>query len=79
MAATGWTADYPPLLVDDAFACAYKGRPSPDAPRTDPDDERVYRVAQPLLTFAPTEPTVRRYRSGLFRMDLRQIDHLCQA
>src|SRR6201981_2109758 len=27
----------------------------------------------------PTEPTVRRYRSGLFRTDLRRIDHLCQA
>src|SRR5438045_492531 len=25
------------------------------------------RVAQPLLAFAPTDPTVRRYRSGLFR------------
>jgi hypothetical protein len=37
------------------------------------------RVAQPLLAFAPTEPTVRRYRSGLFRKDLRRIDHLCQA
>ena len=37
------------------------------------------RVAQPLLAFAPTDPTVRRYRSGLFRTDLRRIDHLCQA
>jgi len=27
----------------------------------------------------PTEPTVRRYRSGLFRKDLRRIDDLCQA
>ena len=40
---------------------------------------RFCRVAQPLLAFAPTEPTVRRYRSGLFRTDLRRIDHLCQA
>ena len=27
----------------------------------------------------PTDPTVRRYRSGLFRKDRRRIDHLCQA
>jgi hypothetical protein len=40
---------------------------------------RICRVAKPLLAFAPTEPTVRRYRSGLFRTDLRRIDHLCQA
>jgi hypothetical protein len=32
-----------------------------------------------LLAFAPTDPTVRRYRSGLFRTDLRRVDHLCQA
>jgi hypothetical protein len=36
------------------------------APRTEPDVQ-LYRVAQPLLAFAPTEPAVRRYRSGLFR------------
>ena len=42
-------------------------------------DVRICRVAQPLLTFAPTEPTVRRYRSGLFRKDRRRGDHLCQA
>src|SRR3954453_925598 len=42
-------------------------------------DMRIFRVAQPFLTFAPTDPTVRRYRSGLFRTDLRRIDHLCQA
>ena len=40
---------------------------------------RLCRVAQPLLAFAPTEPTVRRYRSGLFRKDRRRIDQLCQA
>ena len=40
---------------------------------------RFCRVAQPLLAFAPTDPTVRRYRSGLFRTDLRRVDHLCQA
>ena len=33
-------------------------------------DVRICRVAQPLLAFAPTDPTVRRYRSGLFRTDL---------
>src|SRR3981081_3398680 len=37
-------------------------------------DRRICRVAQPLLAFAPTEPTVRRYRSGLFRKDLRRVD-----
>jgi len=37
------------------------------------------RVAQPLLAFAPTDPTVRRYRSGLFRTDLRRVDHRYQA
>src|SRR6516225_7566844 len=42
-------------------------------------DVQICRVAQPLLAFAPTEPTVRRYRSGLFRKDLRRVDHLCQA
>jgi hypothetical protein len=42
-------------------------------------DMQICRVAQPLLAFAPTEPTVRRYRSGLFRTDLRRIDHLCHA
>ena len=36
------------------------------------------RVAQPLL-FAPTDPTVRRYRSGLFRKDPRRVDHFCHA
>jgi hypothetical protein len=42
-------------------------------------DWRIYRVAQPLLAFALMEPAVRRYRSGLFREDRRQGDHLCQA
>jgi len=42
-------------------------------------DMQICRVAQPLLAFAPTEPTMRRYRSGLFRKDRRRIDHLCQA
>jgi hypothetical protein len=42
-------------------------------------DRRICRVAQPLLAFAPTDPTVRRYRSGLFRTDLRRVDHLCHA
>ena len=50
----------------------------PPSPLTDPDVQ-ICRVKQPLLAFAPTEPTVRRYRSGLFRKDLRRIDHLCQA
>src|SRR3981189_3992931 len=37
-------------------------------------DRQICRVAQPLLAFAPTEPTVRRYRSGRFRKDLRRGD-----
>ena len=37
------------------------------------------RVAQPLLAFAPTDPTVRRYRSGLFRNDPRRVDHCSHA
>ena len=36
-------------------------------------DVQIYRVAQPLLAFAPTEPAVRRYRSGLFREDRRLL------
>src|SRR5208337_268452 len=40
---------------------------------------RFCRVAQPLLAFAPTDPTVRRYRSGLFRKDLRRVDHCFHA
>ena len=42
-------------------------------------DVQFCRVAQPLLAFAPTEPTVRRYRSGLFRKDLRRVDHCSHA
>src|SRR3954451_4520331 len=37
------------------------------------------RVAQPLLAFAPTDPIVRRYRNGLFRTDLRRMNHPCHA
>ena len=32
-------------------------------------DRRICRVAQPLLAFAPTDPTVRRYRSGLLTVE----------
>src|SRR5271155_508920 len=35
---------------------------------------QICRVAQPLLAFAPTDPTVRCYRSGLFRKDPRRVD-----
>ena len=42
-------------------------------------DRQICRVAKPLLAFAPTEPTVRRYRSGLFRKDLRRVDHCRHA
>ena len=45
----------------------------------DTDSYAAGRVAQPLLAFAPTDPTVRRYRSGLFRKDLRRVDHCCHA
>ena len=39
-------------------------------------DVQICRVAQPLLAFAPTDPTVRRYRSGLFRKDPRRASRL---
>ena len=42
-------------------------------------DVRICRVAQPLLAFAPTDPIVRRYRNGLFRTDLRRVNHPCHA
>ena len=42
-------------------------------------DVRICRVAQPLLAFAPTDPIVRRYRNGLFRTDLRRMNHSCHA
>jgi hypothetical protein len=42
-------------------------------------DRQVCRVAQPLLAFAPTDPTVRRYRSGLFRKDPRRADRLAAS
>jgi len=42
-------------------------------------DVRISRVAQPLLAFAPTDPIVRRYRNGLFRTDLRRMNHPCHA
>ena len=42
-------------------------------------DVRICRVAQPLLAFAPTDPIVRRYRNGLFRTDLRRMNHPCHA
>jgi hypothetical protein len=60
-----------------AFAPGHRRR-SP-APVPTERSVQICRVAQLLLAFAPTEPTVRRYRSGLFRKDLRRIDHLCQA
>jgi hypothetical protein len=40
---------------------------------------RIGRVAQPLLAFAPTDPTMRRYRSGLFRKDPRRVDQCSHA
>src|SRR3954447_7351178 len=42
-------------------------------------DVRIGRVAQPLLAFAPTDPIVRRYRNGLFKTDLRRMNHPCHA
>ena len=42
-------------------------------------DRQICRVAQPLLAFAPTDPTMRRYRSGLFRRDPRRVDHCSHA
>src|SRR5258708_13156248 len=64
-------------LLSDAFAPV----PSPSergvlnsSPQAEPSVQ-ICRVARPLLAFAPTEPTVRRYRSGLFRTDLRRGFH----
>src|SRR5207247_8506648 len=59
-----------------SFGGALLVRPWPrfHTPLIEPD-RQICRVAQPLLAFAPTEPTVRRYRSGLFRKDLRRVDH----
>jgi len=57
-------------LIGVGKACA--------SPRSEPF-ERFCRVAQPLLAFAPTDPTVRRYRSGLFRKDPRRVDHCRHA
>jgi hypothetical protein len=42
-------------------------------------DVQICRVAQPLLAFAPTDSTVRRYRSGLFRKDPRRADRLAAS
>src|SRR5664279_6621374 len=68
-------------LLSDAFVPV----PSPSerdflnsSPQAEPSVQ-ICRVAQPLLAFAPTEPTVRRYRSGLFRKDLRRVDHCRHA
>ena len=73
--AVGRTYLLPPLrlAVPHWFACSSFPHPliEPDMP--------ICRVAQPLLAFAPTDPTVRRYRRGLFRTDLKRVDHLCQA
>src|SRR5213083_969406 len=70
--ALGRTYLLPPL----SFGGALLVRPWPrfHTPLIEPD-RQICRVAQPLLAFAPTEPTVRRYRSGLFRKDLRRVDH----
>src|SRR5436190_11466513 len=71
-------AGRPICRVEDGRGSKPFGQPRLPSPLIKPD-VRICRVAQPLLAFAPTEPTVRRYRSGLFRADLRRIDHLCQA
>ena len=74
--AVGWAYLFPPLSSGGASLAQPWLRFH--IPLIEPD-VRICRVAQPLLAFAPTDPTVRRYRSGLFRTDLRRIDHLCQA
>src|SRR6266851_5794447 len=63
-----------------SFGGALLVRPWPrfHTPLIEPD-RQICRVARPLLAFAPTEPTVRRYGSGLFRKDLRRVDHCHHA
>jgi hypothetical protein len=52
--------------------------PVTEHPRTEPDVH--CRVAQPLLAFAPTEPTVRRYRSvGRGRVILQAVPLCVEA
>src|SRR5271169_1456024 len=65
-----------PLLVPPRDDRGRENRLGSIPPPSEPD-VWICRVAQPLLAFAPTDPTVRRYRSGLFRTDLRRMDHLC--
>ena len=69
--ALGWACLFPPLSSGGALVA----RPwlRFHTPLIEPD-VRIGRVAQPLLAFAPTDPTVRRYRSGLFRKDPRRVD-----
>ena len=42
-------------------------------------DVQICRAAQPLLAFAPTDPIMLRYRSGLFRKKPRRVDHCSHA
>src|SRR4051794_8748059 len=74
--AVGWAYLFPPLSSGGASLAQPWLRFH--IPLIEPDVQ-ICRVAQPLLAFAPTDPTVRRYRNGLFRTDLRRVDHLCQA
>ena len=74
--ALGWAYPFPPLPSRSALVA----RPwlRFHTPLIEPD-VRICRVAQPVLAFAPTDPTMRRYRSGLFRKDPRRGDHRCHA
>src|SRR5215210_7504343 len=68
-----YNSNWTPLLagLSPAGTAASLAAPDPDV--------QICRVAQPLLAFAPTDPIVRRYRNGLFRTDLRRMNHPCHA
>src|SRR3954469_21167695 len=68
-----YNSNWTPLLagLSPAGMAASLAAPDPDV--------QICRVAQPLLAFAPTDPIVRRYRNGLFRTDLRRMNHPCHA
>ena len=74
--ALGWAYPLPPLSSGGALVAQPWLRFH--TPLIEPD-VRICRVAQPLLAFAPTDPTMRRYRSGLFRKDPRRVEHCSHA
>src|SRR3954452_25044259 len=73
----GWGSIYR-RVEDGRGGLGHAATPRFPSPLIKPD-VRIGRVAQPLLAFAPTDPIVRRYRNGLFRTDLRRMNHPCHA